>query len=337
MAIDTQITDLQDIRRDLRDRLREVSSTGINDILDRWINTALYDIHLDPGNNWPWAHRRGYLLTHAPYTTGSVSITAAARTTVTGASTLWATAVTGMGFNNARAGGKMIFSGSNEVYEVSSVTNDTSIVLVNSWTGAALSAATYTYFEDEYALASDFLRPVDMQNFSLDWEIPFIGALEFRRRFPRNSIYGKPRTATLIQLGFSGSTTPRIRVVLNRAPDDEYSIPYHYITSNLAVSSAGVEQAQLTADTDEPIIPLGFRHVIPLQVLINFYRDRKDDPRAVEAQAAYIDLMRRMKGTTNVGAEDRPRFQPNMSRYLRRGRAKYDGGSYFDELRDRWR
>lgn len=336
MATDTQLTTFLDIRRDLREMLRQVSVTATNDTIDRKINSALHDLHSNPGHNFPWLHRRGYLLTHAPYTTGTVDITAAARTTVTGTSTLWTTAVTGMGFNNARAGGKMTFSGSTEVHEVSTVDSATQITLTNRWTGDALTAATYAYFEDEYALATDFLRPVDMRNFSTDLNIPFIGPMEFRRAYPRNSYRAKPKVATLIQLGFSANTTPRYRVVLAPTPDDEYSIPYNYITSYLAVTDTGTEQTQLVNDTDEPIIPLQFRHVIPLHVMVHWYIHLMDDlPRANAIKAEYAELMQRMSGNTNVG-QDRPRISVDYRKYFgqhRRGRFEIE--SEFDEIRDR--
>lgn len=334
MGAATQVTDLTDLRTDLIERVREATGeTATNTIADRYINIALHDMHINPGHNFSWAIRRGYLLTHAPYTTGTVSITASARTTVTGASTEWNTAVTGMGFNNARAGGKMVFSGSDEVYEVSAVGSDTSITLVNRWTGAALSGASYVYYEDEYALASDFGRPVDMRNFSMDYHIPLIGQMKFRQLYPRNSRRSKPRIATLIDIGFSGSTAPRPRVVLHPAPDDEYSIPYSYITTNLAVSSTGTEQAQLTATSDEPIVPLRFRHAIVFHALYHWYRDMKDDTRSQEAKGEYVDIIKRVGGDIQIGA-DRPQFV--VRGYGRKRRlGRFDVGGRFDDLRDR--
>ena len=311
MSVATQVTDLTDLRTDLLARLYEATGiTATNNIADRLINIALHDIHLDPGNNFPWAVRRAQILTHARYTTGTVDITAAARTTVTGTSTLWNTAVTGMGFNNARVGGKMTFSGSPNVFEVSAVGSDTSITIADRWVDTALDDATYTYFEDEYALAADFWRLTDLRSFSDDMKIMTIGPQEFRRQFSRNSRTGRPLKATVIQLGFSSTTTPRYRVVFAPAPDIVYQIPYAYITTNLAVSSAGVEQTQLTAATDEPIIPLRYRHILVLHALYNWYRDRHDDTRSGEAKAEYVELMQRMTGDSHT-AMDNPRFIPN--------------------------
>ena len=337
MSSSSQVTDLSDLRTDLLGLVGEpTGSTAINTIADRYLNKALHDIHIDPGHIWPWAIRRAYLLTHAPYTTGTVDITAAARTTVTGTSTLWNTAVTGMGFNNARAGGKMVFSGSTEVYEVSSVGSDTSITLVNRWTGDALDDATYVYYEDDYALVADFLRPVDMRNFSTDLDIPFVGPMEFRRAAPRNSYRTKPKIATWYQAAFSSSTTPQYRVRLYPAPDNEYPIPYDYITSYLAVSSAGTEQTQLSATTDEPIIPLGSRHIVPLRAAMDWLLFRKDDSRYRAVKGEYGELMGRIAGTQNIG-QDRPRLSVNIGKYFGPRRSgRFDVGDRFNDLRDRW-
>ena len=341
MSSSSQPTDLADLRTDLLGLVGEpTGSTAINVIADRYLNKALHDIHIDPGHNWPWASRRAYLVTHDDYTTGTVSITiATSRTAVTGVSTTWNTAATGYSFNNARAGGKIVFSGETDVYEVSSVTTDTALVLLNTYIGTAnLSGASYIYYEDEYALAADFLRPLDMRNFSTDADIPFIGPMEFRRSYPRNSYRAKPKVATLFQLGFSGGTTPRYRVVLAPVPDANYSLPYDYITSYLAVSSAGTEQTQLSATTDEPIIPLGFRHIISLRAAMDWLLFRKDDTRYTAVKGEFAELMQRMAGTSNIG-QDRPRIRVNIGKYFgpyRMGR--FDVGDRFDDLRDRrWR
>jgi hypothetical protein len=233
----------------------------------------------------------------------------------------------------------MTFSGSNEVYEVSSVTDDDTLTLVNRWTGAALSGATYAYFEDEYALAADFLRPLDMRNFSTDANIPFVGPMEFRRCAPRNSRRQRPQVATWFQAAYSSTTTPQYRVRLWPAPDDEYSIPYDYITSYLAVTSAGVEQAQMTNTTDEPIIPLAFRHILVLHAAYNWYRDRKDDPRTQAAQSDYVDLVKRMANDSDP-QRDRPQLRTSRSRYMAPLRwmssrsRRYSSDTRFDEMRD---
>ena len=341
MSATSQVTDLNDLRTEVISAVREQSGvTSINNVVDRYINRALHDIHINPGNIVPWAIRSGTLTTHATYTTGTASITiATSRTAVTGASTAWNTAVTGYSFNNVRARGKIVFSGELDVYSVASVSGNTALVLGENYIGTSnLSAASYTYFEDEYVLASDFLRPVDLRSFSTELNISLIGAADFRRTYPRNAITGPPKVATTIQLAFSGSTTPRLRVVFHPAPEKIYLIPYDYVTSNLAVSTAGAEQAQLSAATDEPIIPLRYRHLIVYRALADWYREQMDDKRSGAANVMFIDLMARVKGDTTIG-QDRPRFMPWVSwvgaTHPRRRGSRWASGTWFDQLRNR--
>lgn len=330
MSTSTIPQDLADLRRDLLARVGDVSGvTSINNIADRYLNTALHDVHVHPGHIFPWNERRDYLLTHAPYSTGTVSITAAARTTVTGVSTLWNTAVAGMGFNNVRVGGKLVFEGSEEVYEVTAIASDTSLTINPRWTGDALSAATYSYFEDEYELASDFNRPIDVRSFSDAMNIPLIGPSDFRMRFPRNSTAGAVRVATLIQLSFSGNANPRYRVVFHQPPDAVEQIPYVYASTNLAVSSAGSEQAQLSATTDEPILPLRFRHILVYGAAFHWLRDKLDDTRSQEMKAEYTSIFNRMVGEISPNL-DRPRFQPQHAFRTPSRLGRFDVNGRFD-------
>ena len=331
MSSTTQVTTFSDLYTDLLNRVRDSTNVAATVVLaKRYINTALQDMHVNPGNNFIWQQRRGTLITHAPYTTGTLAIADSARTTVTGTDTLWNTAVAGFGFNNTRAGGKLAISESSEIYTVSSVSSDTSITLESMYTGDTISGQSYTYYEDEYALASDFLRPVDFNLFSMDWHIPIMGALDFRRASIRNSIRGKPKIACFIQLAFSGSTSQRPRVVLGPVPDDEYAIPYWYYTANLAVTSAGTEQAALSSDSDEPIVPLRFRHAIVFHALYHWYRDMKNDVRSQEAKSEYTDIMTRALGDKWVG-EQRPRLIPMTSKGGRL-RSRFDQNGRFDRM-----
>lgn len=340
MSATTQVTDFSDLITDFISSARDqVGVTAINNVVKRYLNRGLLDMHVNPGNFVPWAIRSGMLTTHDDYTTGTVSITiATSRTAVTGASTTWNTLATGYTFNNVRARGRIVFSGSLDVHTVSSVTSDTALVLVDNYVGTAnLSGATYTYFEDEYALVSDFLRPVNLRSFSTELDIPLIGSAEFKRLYPRNANPGPPRVAMTTQLSFSGNTTPRLRVVLHPPPDAVYLIPYDYITSNLAVTSAGVEQAQLSGDTDEPIVPLRYRHLIVLNALRLWYMFELDNQATADkTKLEFIDLMSRVKGDTSIG-QDRPRFMPQamFKLGLRTRRGRWGSGTSFDQLRDR--
>ncbi len=325
-----------ELTTDLLNRMRADSTTTTQiTMAKRYLNVASQDVHVQ--QNWPWAERPALLQTHAPYRDGSVSIATTARTAVTGASTLWATDSDSLGMANARAGGRITFSGTLDPYSVASVTSDTALILADRWIGDTLTASAYTYYEDEYDLASDFFRMIDARQFTDVLNIPILGRQEFYRRFPRNATGGTPTVCTLIDLGPGTSASSRPRVVFHPYPDSTMNIPYRYMTKYLAVSATGVTAEDMVADTDQPIIPLRYRHVLILYAALQWYRDRKDDARSQEVGQEYVDLVKRMSGDSEP-SRDRPRFVPKRPRYPvflgRRGQARFTTGDAFDTMRE---
>lgn len=338
MSATTQVTDFSDLYTDLLNRIRaDTTTTATVNQAKRYINIALHDMHIGFDYKMPWAERREVLITQDDYTTGTLAITRG-DTALTGTSTAWNTN-NDFGVANVRAGGKIVIDGGVEVYEILSVSSDTGAVLTSDFVKATVTAATYVYFEDEYALHADFLRPIDHINFDTNGEIPLIGRSEFRRRYPRNKTVGKPRIGTIIDLAFASDTSPVRKIRFHQPPDDFYSIPYNFITDKLAVSSSGTEQVNLSADADEPIVPLRYRHAIVFHALYHWYRDKKDDDRAISAKSEYTDLMIRISGDLEIGAP-RPRIAPVVGPYMRRAKTPWRGkgrrfvvGDAFDQLR----
>ena len=327
MSTTSQLTTFSDLYTDLLNRVRaDTSVTATANQAKRYINIGLHDMALGFQYKMPWLEREAYIRTHAPYTTGTVSITAGS-TTVTGASTLWTTA-NSYNENNARTTGKMTVAGGTDIYRITTVTNDTSITLTDRYVASAdASGATYTYFEDEYALASDFLRPIDYRIFSDATSIALIGRNEWRRRFPRPNISGTPKVATLVDRGVSGDTTFIKRVQFYPYPSTAFLIPYAYVTSTLAFSSAGVAATSLSGDTDEPNMPLGYRHAIVYHALYHWYRDKRDDARSQEAKAEYTDIMLRIAGDTDIGAPSKASLVSGVSMYAHAATRPYSNRS----------
>ncbi|MES0339852.1 MAG: hypothetical protein ABUK15_07335 [Anaerolineales bacterium] len=335
----TQPTDFSDLYTDLMNRARADTSGSATIIqAKRYINIALHDMMVGFGEKFPWAEREAILVTQPKYTTGTLVATKGS-TTITGTSSLWDTA-NDFGVKNMRAGGKIVIDGGVEVYTIDSVTTDTGAEMTSAFIKTTTTASTYVYFEDEYALHADFLKPLDITTFDQNSEITLIGRNEFRRRYVRNKIPGKPLVATILDKAFSGDTTPVRKVRFSKPPDEAYSFPYSFVTNKLAVSSAGTEQAQLSADTDEPIVPLMYRHVIVFHALYHFYRDKRDDDRSQAAKGEYTDLILRMTGDMEIGSS-KPQFRPKLGSYARSakrpysrsGSARYVTGSRFDEMR----
>jgi hypothetical protein len=324
VSVTSQVTTFSDLYGDLINRVRITSGvTATDNVAKRFINIALQDMHLGTDYKFPWAERSSVLVTQAQYSTGTCTATQGS-TTLTGSGTAWNT-VNVFSVNNMRAGGKIRIGGGLNPYEISSVSSDTAAVLTSKFTEATATASTYLYYEDAYALASDFLRPVDAQRFSDDMPIDLISRTEFRRRYPANSITGRPAVACIVDQAPRGNTTPVRKVRFYQPPDTYYSIPYTYLTSNLATSSAGVAQANLSADTDEPIVPLRYRHAIVFHALYHWYRDKKDDARMEAARGEYTDIMLRVMSDVEVGGV-RPQIRPRVSAYARSAQRPWSGG-----------
>src|SRR3990167_8109163 len=316
MSTAGQPTTFAELYGDLLSRMRaDTTASGASEVVaKRYLNVALHDVHIQ--QNWPWAERPATLITRPPYTTGTVSIASAARTTLEGNNTRWGMALSGFAVTVATTGGKVYLS-NGETYLVSSVDSDTQITLSSRFAADydvastyALAHSGYTYYQDEYALASDFFRLIDARQFSDVMHIPVLGSADFYRRFPLNATRsGPPGHATLIELGASGSTDWRPRVIFHPYPDQVYSIPYRYVTRNLAVSSAGVGQVEMSAGTDEPIIPVRSRHLLLTYASTLWYRDQKDDQRAGETYQEYVDGVKRIAGDSNP-QRDKPRLVP---------------------------
>ena len=338
--------DFKDLYTDLVNRIREQTGvTATDNQAKRYINLALLDMHIGTDYKFAWAERSAVLRTKAKFDTGTIAIIKGSSKLI-GTGTLWSVN-NEFAVDNVIGGGKITINGTDEVYEVLSVQSNTQLTLNTKYVGDTVLTAdlgTYIYFEDEYPLASDFLRFVDTRSFNPTRFIPIISRTDFRRRFPANDLTGFPEVATILDKPFAGSTEPVRHVRVARAPDQEYLINYDYITDLLAVSTAGSGSTNMVNDTDEPIVPYRYRAALTHYALSIWYRDKKSDlQRSTDAKGDYIDIMERMTADQEIGAP-RASLRPRISRYVRRARRPYSGtrragisSEGFDQLRDRRR
>lgn len=339
MSETSQPTTFSDLFTDLMNRVHSDTGGAAGVIqAKRYINIGLQDSHIGFGELFPWAERSAELITQPEYTTGTLTATQGSAT-ITGSGTDW-NGNNAFGANNMRGGGKLVIDGGVEVYEIDAVGGATTANLTAKFVQATTSGASYSYFEDEYALDADFLRPISFTSFDINDEISLIDRKTFRERFPRNKVTGKPQAAAIFDRAFSGSTAPVRKVRFWKPPDSAILIRYPFVTNKLAVASDGTFQTSLSADADEPIVPLQFRQAIVLHGLYHWYRDKRDDDRSAAAKGEYTDLMLRITGDAEIG-RPRPKFQPRNSPYVSAARSPYRGrrsgrfttGTRFDEIR----
>jgi hypothetical protein len=260
------------------------------------------------------------------------------RRTVTGTSTLWTTTNT-FGDANAQVAMKMTLGATGVVHRVLTVDSATQITLETTtpYMGdSALDDSGYTLFQDEYSLPADFDDLMDMQFFDEDRTIHLTGSKTAADSFPRNSVLQAPRHATIITLGPSTTVDIRRRVRFYPAPDKQYIIPYRYYTTDLAVSSAGVTAANLSADADQPIIPLRWRQGLVFKALQLWHLSRqKNAEMATFWGGEYTTLMLRARAAHGP-ADDRPVIRPRVGAYMRQARSPWSGGARRFSTDSRW-
>jgi len=323
MSTATQLDTFVDLYTDLQNRVRgETGVAARENQAKRYINIANHDINLAHGEKFWWAQREAVLITHPKYTTGTVSITKG-NTNFSGVGgTAWNTA-NDIGQNNMRRYGKILVTGSNEVYEISGINADNAATLTAIFNNTTVTSVAYTYFEDEYALASDFLKPVDLQQFADGINLPIIGRTEMRARWPRSRTLGRPNVAAITARYNTGQEVEQ-RVLLHPAPDAAYRIPYRYVTRNLSLVVGSTQAEDLVNDADKPTMPKQYRHAIVLHALYHWYRDQKDDSRWEAAKMEFEQVLQRMLEDVPIGS-DRPRISPRIGQYRRNAKRPWGG------------
>ena len=63
----TNLKTLSDLRSDFFDRVNIADNTANQSLAIKYLNLALADMHIEQANRFPWAERRGTIITHAPY------------------------------------------------------------------------------------------------------------------------------------------------------------------------------------------------------------------------------------------------------------------------------
>ena len=337
MSSTTNVLDFSDIYMEILNKMRQPTNiTAITAQAKRYANTALHDMVFGFEYKLPWLERSSFITTMAPYTTGTVAV-ARGSTTVTGTGTLWTTTNV-YNVNNARTSGKLSFGGG-DIYTISAVGGAGTITMHQRYVaGADLAAgSSYTYFEDEYALPSDFLKPIDYQCFSQALNIPIVGRNDFRRMYPSPRISGTPTVATILDKAFTTTSTQPMSVQFYPYPNTNLIIPYTYITKNLAVSSAGVESTSMSSDTDEPALPVRYRNALVSFAIAKWYRDKKDDVRAEAANNDYMTEVTRIVSDQRIGANTTMQITPKVGLYGSRpysgSRTRFSTNNSFDNFR----
>ena len=165
---------LGELRSDLYKLARSASNNAIAGTteVDRAINNAL--ISLYSNYPWPWRQHVVTIQTQAPYSTGTLTVSAGSRS-VTGSGTTFDTTWTGMWLK---------MDGESEWYQVKTISSTTALILEQPYRGSLTSGATYKLYKRVYTLPSvvDHITD-DLGMPSQPWTLTYVSKGKFDREF----------------------------------------------------------------------------------------------------------------------------------------------------------
>lgn len=187
--------------------------------IERFLNSSGREIC--NAHTWEWLEKRGNVVTKAPYTTGTVSVSQH-NTAVTGVGTTWSTG----GHDGSNFKGYKFGSGySDPPYLVTAVGSDTAITLADKYRETALSGATYVLYDDTVEMPSDCKEVIEIRLLEAGREVLMEQrSLRALRRGGITKTTGRPWAYARTNPDAQGP----LRILLNMIPDAVYNLDALY-------------------------------------------------------------------------------------------------------------
>jgi hypothetical protein len=205
-----------------------VAKQALNDIQQEICQSA----------NHSWLYGNKSFITVLPYSTGTITATEGSATII-GTGVTWTSAMVGRKFNC-----------SNATYTVATVTTTPSMELTLTTVFADTSGTglLYKIYQDEYSLASDVDDVISIRSENSPYKLDKIGIEVMDSYWPARGAFGYP--VKYSDVGYDSSGYPVI--ALYPIPSTARNLYYRYKKRIV----------EMSADADEPIIPLRYRWVL---------------------------------------------------------------------------
>ncbi len=211
-----------------------IDDTDVEDVVEQAINDIMEEIC--NSNNFSWLYDDSSFITTAPYSTGTLTATTGS-TTLTGAGTTWTSAMAGRRISIEDA-----------FYEISAYVSGTELTLGSNYAGAGGSELTYIIYQNEYSLSSDVEDVLSMYQENNPQKLSKVGLPMLDRAYPQRNTYSYPSMYAINGYDSSGNMKVEVYPIPNQARNI-----YYRMKKRVTV---------LSADSDEPIIPLRYRYVL---------------------------------------------------------------------------
>ena len=266
----------------LRERVANATGLSTSDAssltkIDAWINQAYQ--HVSGLYGWPWLVKQGTLVTSADITTGTVSITAGD------------TALTFSSAPAASVAGNWMIqftSVSDDWYDIATHTAaSTSAVLASTFNGTSnLSGASYILRKVYYSLPSDLDRIISIRQMRTDFSLIPVDIRYLDKALPDPDVTGIPTNYALFGLDSSNYW----KMTVYPTPNAAMNLLVRYYK----------KITELSATTDEPILPTKFHNAIVHCALYLYGYQYIDDTRQQESKKAFEQLIEDMKQNSSV-------------------------------------
>ena len=211
-----------------------IDDEDVNDVVEQAMNDIMEEIC--ESHNFSWLYGDTSFITTAPYSTGTVTATAGS-TTITGSGTT---------FTAGMAGRKITLE--NAFYEISAFVSTTELTLSTDYAGAGGAGLTYKIYQNEYSLSSDAEDVLSMYQENNPQRLAQEEASLMDTHYPQRNSYGYPSVYSIVGHDSNGYMKVEVYPIPNQARNI-----YYRMKKRVTV---------LSADSDEPIIPLRYRYVL---------------------------------------------------------------------------
>jgi hypothetical protein len=205
------------------------------------------------------------------------------------------------------------FDGTADVFRVSTHTAGTDAVTLDSVYTGATGSATWEAWKTDYDLASDVLSligPLRCNRLS-SGEIQYVSEQDFQRLYPMKNLNdGVPTHFT-----FVGERTVRFNKGGGDTSTDYVRVDYSYTDMPAALTDSGSE---------EPLVPLQYRHVLADWGAAMLLADKDDDraPYFIQSAQRIVAAMakehrRRMGRSSRDFGRIKPRVPPTLKNELK--------------------
>lgn len=278
MVSGTGITTFQDIYTAAMGWARQPTdnTTLLNRMKDA-VNMKYEDVAVH--KKWQWLMAEDAVSIIGVYTTGTVTVTQGSAS-VTGVSTTWTD-------DSIDTTYKFKVDGYDEIYDISTVGSNTSITLADTYKGDDATSVAYRIWKDVYELPNTVREVdqvwVDHRSFPAR-AVGMKKMRELKNLWPTDT--DKVLAFTLIQDSSDGDRQLQIFPV----PDEDYTLHYTYAK----------RITRLSDDEDEPLIPIGYRHVLVYGALEEWALQAGNPQLVTLYSSKYVDLLRRLAHDTEI-------------------------------------